>query len=96
MYAWSKEKSTRDNGYILGLLGCMSVVVLIVTKILARRYEYTNQNIFKLKFFSIRFQDRVLMLSGMVISFLGYFVFLPWGSDYPSIQMPCMKFFFYQ
>jgi len=37
MYNWSKEQSTRNNGYILGLLGCMSVVVLIVTKILAKR-----------------------------------------------------------
>ena len=37
MYAWTKEQSTRDNGYLLGALGCMSVVVLIVTKILAKR-----------------------------------------------------------
>ena len=37
MYAWSKTESTRNNGYILGGLGCMSVVVLIVTKILAKR-----------------------------------------------------------
>lgn len=37
MYAWSKEQSTRNNGYILGILGCMSVGVLIVTKILAKR-----------------------------------------------------------
>jgi ceroid-lipofuscinosis MFS transporter 7 len=29
------------------------------------------------------------MLLGMIISFLGYFVFLPWGSDYPSIQIAC-------
>jgi hypothetical protein len=39
MYAWSKEQSTRDNGYLLGGLGLMSVVVLIVTKILAKRYD---------------------------------------------------------
>jgi len=70
MYAWSKEQSTRNNGYILGALGCMSVVVLIATKLLAKR-----------------FQDRALMLLGLVICFLGYFVFLPWGSDYPSVQI---------
>ncbi|CAF4242553.1 unnamed protein product [Rotaria sp. Silwood2] len=70
MYAWSKEQSTRNNGYILGALGCMSVVVLIVTKLLARR-----------------FQDRALALLGMIISFLGYFIFLPWGTDYPSVQI---------
>ncbi|UJR26170.1 hypothetical protein I4U23_007514 [Adineta vaga] len=70
MYAWSKEQSTRNNGYLLGALGCMSVVVLIVTKLLAKRL-----------------QDRLLMLIGLIICFLGYFVFLPWGSDYPSIQI---------
>jgi hypothetical protein len=37
MYAWSKEESTRNNGYLLGGLGLMSVVVLIFTKLLARR-----------------------------------------------------------
>lgn len=37
MYAWSKEQSTAYNGYILGALGCISVVVLIITKILAKR-----------------------------------------------------------
>jgi len=36
MYAWSKEQSTRNNGYILGALGCMSVVVVIGTKTLAK------------------------------------------------------------
>ncbi|CAF1210482.1 unnamed protein product [Adineta steineri] len=70
MYAWSKEQSTRNNGYILGVLGVMSVVVLIVTKLLAKCL-----------------QDRMLMLLGMIISFLGYAVFLPWGSDYPSVQI---------
>ncbi|CAF0755542.1 unnamed protein product [Rotaria sordida] len=70
MYAWSKEQSTRNNGYLLGALGCMSVVVLIFTKLLAKR-----------------FQDRALALLGMIISFLGYFIFLPWGTDYPSIQI---------
>ncbi|CAF0779339.1 unnamed protein product [Adineta ricciae] len=75
MYAWTKEQSTRDNGYLLGALGCMSVVVLIVTKILAKRL-----------------QDRMLMLIGLVICFLGYFVFLPWGSDYPSIQIATLPF----
>ncbi|CAF3327467.1 unnamed protein product [Rotaria sp. Silwood1] len=70
MYAWSKEQSTRNNGYILGALGCMSVVVLLVTKFLAKR-----------------FQDRALALLGLIISFLGYFIFLPWGTDYPSVQI---------
>lgn len=70
MYAWSKEESTRNNGYLLGGLGFMSVFVLIVTKILAKR-----------------FQDRLLMLGGMCICFLGYFIFLPWGDDYPSVQI---------
>jgi hypothetical protein len=37
MYAWSNEKSAQYNGYILGALGVMSVGVLIVTKILAKR-----------------------------------------------------------
>ena len=37
MYAWSKEQSTAYNGYILGALGAMSVVVLIATKLLAKR-----------------------------------------------------------
>lgn len=37
MYAWTKEESTRNNGYILGALGGISVVVLVATKILAKR-----------------------------------------------------------
>ncbi|CAF1544679.1 unnamed protein product [Rotaria magnacalcarata] len=70
MYAWSKEQSTRNNGYILGALGCMSVGILIVTKLLAKR-----------------FQDRALVLLGLIISFVGYFLLLPWGTDYPSVQI---------
>lgn len=27
------------------------------------------------------------MLGGIIICFLGYFVFLPWGDDYPSVQI---------
>ena len=53
-----------------------------------------KQNL-KLKLFLIRFQDRALTLLGMIISFLGYFVFLPWGTDYPSTQIACMEFLFY-
>ena len=29
----------------------------------------------------------------MIICFLGYFVFLPWGTDYPSIQIPSKSAF---
>lgn len=36
---------------------------------------------------AFRFQDRALMLFGMIVCFLGYFVFLPWGTDYPSVQI---------
>lgn len=37
--------------------------------------------------FHFSFQDRLLMLGGMCICFLGYFIFLPWGDDYPSVQI---------
>lgn len=31
----------------------------------------------------------------MIICFLGYFVFLPWGSDYPSLQIPSKSTFLF-
>ncbi|XP_048453878.1 major facilitator superfamily domain-containing protein 8 isoform X2 [Rhincodon typus] len=43
------------------------------------------------KFLSKRFQDRLLLLGGFVIIFLGFFVLLPWGNQYPPIQWTEIK-----
>ncbi|XP_048387620.1 major facilitator superfamily domain-containing protein 8 isoform X2 [Stegostoma tigrinum] len=43
------------------------------------------------KFLSKRFEDRLLLLGGFVIIFLGFFVLLPWGNQYPPIQWTEIK-----
>lgn len=34
----------------------------------------------------VRFGDRPVLLSGLAIIFIGFFILLPWGNQYPKIQ----------
>lgn len=34
-----------------------------------------------------RVNERLLLIGGLICCFLGFFVYLPWGNDYPSSQM---------
>ncbi|GCC33025.1 major facilitator superfamily domain-containing protein 8 isoform X1 [Chiloscyllium punctatum] len=43
------------------------------------------------KLLSKRFKDHLLLLGGFVIIFLGFFVLLPWGNQYPPIQWTDIK-----
>ncbi|XP_066520412.1 major facilitator superfamily domain-containing protein 8 isoform X2 [Hoplias malabaricus] len=38
------------------------------------------------KLISMRIGDRPVLLSGLVIIFIGFFILLPWGNRYPKIQ----------
>ncbi|GAA6075563.1 major facilitator superfamily domain-containing protein 8 [Tachysurus ichikawai] len=38
------------------------------------------------KLISVRFGDRPVLLGGLVIIFMGFFILLPWGNQYPKIQ----------
>ncbi|TTA26187.1 Major facilitator superfamily domain-containing protein 8 [Bagarius yarrelli] len=38
------------------------------------------------KVISVRFGDRPVLLGGLVIIFIGFFILLPWGNQYPKIQ----------
>ncbi|XP_072898911.1 major facilitator superfamily domain-containing protein 8 isoform X2 [Hemitrygon akajei] len=38
------------------------------------------------KILSKRLEDRLLLLKGFVIIFVGFFILLPWGNQYPQIQ----------
>uniref|UniRef100_A0A4W4GGI0 Major facilitator superfamily (MFS) profile domain-containing protein n=1 Tax=Electrophorus electricus TaxID=8005 RepID=A0A4W4GGI0_ELEEL len=38
------------------------------------------------KVLSVRVGDRPLLLGGLVIIFIGFFILLPWGTQYPKIQ----------
>ena len=48
--------------------------------------------IFSIEFLDHRYQERTLLLAGMIICFVGYFIFLPWGNDYPSVQIASMSY----
>jgi hypothetical protein len=39
MYAWTKKEATFYNGIILGGFGLMAVVIVLVSKMLARRFK---------------------------------------------------------
>ncbi|XP_062902630.1 major facilitator superfamily domain-containing protein 8 isoform X1 [Mobula hypostoma] len=43
------------------------------------------------KILSKRFEDRLLLLEGFVIIFVGFFILLPWGNQYPQIQWTDIK-----
>lgn len=43
------------------------------------------------KLASHRFGDRPVLLAGLVIIFLGFFILLPWGNNYPKIQWADVK-----
>ncbi|XP_041056183.1 major facilitator superfamily domain-containing protein 8 isoform X2 [Carcharodon carcharias] len=43
------------------------------------------------KILTKRFEDRLLLLGGFVLIFLGFFVLLPWGDQYPQIQWTEIK-----
>ncbi|KAF4084756.1 hypothetical protein AMELA_G00109690 [Ameiurus melas] len=38
------------------------------------------------KVISVRFGDRPVLLGGLAIIFIGFFILLPWGNQYPKIQ----------
>ncbi|MCI4384588.1 hypothetical protein PGIGA_G00040520 [Pangasianodon gigas] len=38
------------------------------------------------KVISLRFGDRPVLLGGLAIIFIGFFILLPWGNQYPKIQ----------
>ncbi|KAG7324796.1 hypothetical protein KOW79_011112 [Hemibagrus wyckioides] len=38
------------------------------------------------KIISVRFGDRPVLLGGLAIIFIGFFILLPWGNQYPKIQ----------
>ncbi|KAF5898163.1 major facilitator superfamily domain-containing protein 8 isoform X1, partial [Clarias magur] len=38
------------------------------------------------KLISLRFGDRPVLLAGLIIIFIGFFILLPWGNRYPKIQ----------
>ena len=35
-----------------------------------------------------RFKEKELMLGGYIVLFLAVIVLLPWGNDFPSVQIP--------
>ncbi|XP_059821091.1 major facilitator superfamily domain-containing protein 8 isoform X2 [Hypanus sabinus] len=43
------------------------------------------------KILSKRLEDRLLLLKGFVIIFVGFFILLPWGNQYPQIQWTEIK-----
>ncbi|XP_067899041.1 major facilitator superfamily domain-containing protein 8 isoform X2 [Heterodontus francisci] len=43
------------------------------------------------KMLSKRFEDRLLLLGGFAVIFVGFFVLLPWGNQYPQIQWTEIK-----
>ncbi|XP_078261411.1 major facilitator superfamily domain-containing protein 8 isoform X1 [Rhinoraja longicauda] len=44
-----------------------------------------------IKFLSKRIEDRQLLLGGFVLIFVGFFILLPWGNQYPQIQWAELK-----
>ena len=76
MYAWSKSEATLYNGLILGGFGIFAVVIVLISKILSRKYK-----------------EKHLMLTGYLILLLSVISLLPWGDDYPSVQIPSIIYF---
>lgn len=44
-----------------------------------------------IKFLSKRIEDRQMLLGGFILIFVGFFVLLPWGNQYPPIQWAELK-----
>ncbi|GFR72377.1 major facilitator superfamily domain-containing protein 8 [Elysia marginata] len=68
MYAWTKTEATLYQGIILGCSAATSIVVFVVVKILAKK-----------------FNERYLLLAGLVISFGAFILFIPWGPGMPPL-----------
>lgn len=98
MFAWTRKEAVLYNGIIICCIGFESIVVFLVVKVASKRWPHCctlhkkdsisvfNECIYLRRLSCFRVGDRPVLLAGLVIIFLGFFILLPWGNHYPKIQ----------